>query len=212
MRIYALADIHGKPERIALIREKTADLKPDALVVAGDITNYFHSAEVIGQLNRLPVPILAIRGNTDLAKVDRLLDEHPNTSSLHLKMHEMSGVRFVGVSGTIPLPFNSRIRWREKGIFDTLAALINENAVLVVHCPPRGILDEVLGRFHAGCRRLHQLVLQQQPRLILCGHIHECPGVASIGHTTVVNCCLSRSGRGAVVEFDLDGPVKVEML
>ena len=41
MRIYAAADIHGKPEKIALVREKTEDLKPDALVVAGDITNYF---------------------------------------------------------------------------------------------------------------------------------------------------------------------------
>ncbi len=39
MRIYAVADIHGKPEKIALVREKTEALKPDALVVAGDITN-----------------------------------------------------------------------------------------------------------------------------------------------------------------------------
>ncbi len=43
MRIYAVADIHGKPEKIALVREKAEDLIPDALVVAGDITNYFNS-------------------------------------------------------------------------------------------------------------------------------------------------------------------------
>ena len=212
MRIYAVADIHGKPDRIALVQEKTAGLKPDALVVAGDITNYVNSADVVEQLNQLPVPVLAIRGNTDLAKVDRLLDDHPNTSSLHLKMHDVSGVRLVGVSGTLPVPFNSRIQWREKGIFDTLERLIDQDSVLVVHTPPRGVLDAVLGRFHAGCRRLHQLILTHQPRLVLCGHIHECPGVASIGQTTVVNCCLSRTGRGARVDFDLDGPVKVEML
>ncbi len=110
MRIYAVADIHGKPEKITLVREKTEDLKPDALVVAGDITNYF------------------------------------------------------------------------------------------------------FGRFHAGCRRLYHLVLHRQPRLVLCGHIHERPGIASIMQTTVVNCCVSRTARGAMVDFDPDGSPLVEML
>ena len=118
----------------------------------------------------------------------------------------------MGVSGTIPVPFGSRIRLREKGIFDILTALINKDSVLVVHSPPRGVLDMVFGRFHAGCRRLHHLVLNRQPRLVLCGHIHECPGVASIGQTTVVNCCVSRTARGAMVDFDSDGSPLVEML
>jgi Icc-related predicted phosphoesterase len=186
--------------------------KPDALVVAGDITNYFNSTNFIEQLNHMPVPVLAIRGNTDLSKVDRLLDYYPNTSSLHLKEQKVNGVKFAGVSGTIPVPFDSRIRLREKWIFDALAGLINEDSVLVVHSPPRGILDEALGRFHAGCRRLYRLVVQRQPRLVLCGHIHERPGIAAIGQTTVVNCCLSRTGRGAMVDFDPAGSFKVEML
>jgi len=212
MRIYAVADIHGKPEKIALVREKTEDLKPDALVVAGDITNYFNSVDVIEQFSHMPVPVLAIRGNTDLSRVDRLLDDYPNTNSLHLREQKIKGVSFVGVSGTIPVPFDSRIRLREKGIFDILTALVNEDSVLVVHSPPRGILDEVFGRFHAGCRRLYHLVLHRQPRLVLCGHIHERPGIASIGQTTVVNCCISRTGKGAMVDFDPDGSPLVEML
>ena len=85
MRIYAVADIHGKPEKIAQVRKKTEALKPDALVVAGDITNYFNPVDVIEQFNHMPAPVLAIRGNTDLSRVDRLLDDYPNTTSLHLK-------------------------------------------------------------------------------------------------------------------------------
>ena len=212
MRIYAVADIHGKPGKIALVREKTEDLKPDALVVAGDITNYFNSVDVIEQFDHMPAPVLAIRGNTDLSRVDRLLDGYPNTTSLHLREHKIKGVGFVGVSGTIPVPFGSRIRLRQKGIFDILTALIKEDSVLVVHSPPRGILDEVFGKFHAGCRRLYHLVLHRQPRLVLCGHIHERPGIASIGQTTVVNCCVSRTARGAMVDFDPDGPFRVKML
>lgn len=212
MRIYAVADIHGKSDRIALIKEKLSHFKPDALVIAGDITNYSNSAAVIEQFNNMPVPVLAIRGNTDLPGVDRLLDHFPNTTSLHLKKHKIRDIDFVGVSGTIPVPFSSLISIREKKIMNALSARINENSVLVAHPPPRGILDEAFGRFHAGCRRLHQLVLQHQPKLLLCGHIHEAPGVASIGKTQVVNCCVTRNGNGAKVDFDSDGSLKIEML
>ena len=212
MHIYAVADIHGRPEKIALVREKTEALNPDALIVAGDITNYFNSTDVVAQLNHMPVPVLAIRGNTDLEKVDHLLNDYPNTSSLHLNEQKIKGQKFVGVSGTIPVPFSSRIGLREKSIFNTLDALVDDSSVLVVHSPPRGVLDEAFGRFHAGCRRLYQLVAQCQPRLVLCGHIHERPGIATIGQTTVVNCNIARTGRGAIVEFDPEGSLEVKML
>ena len=114
--------------------------------------------------------------------------------------------------GTMPVPFSSRIGLREKSIIQTLEALVDDSCVLVVHSPPRGVLDEAFGRFHAGCRRLYQLVVQRQPRLVLCGHIHERPGIATIGQTTVVNCNIARTGRGALVDFDPVGSVKVEML
>ena len=212
MRIYAVADIHGKPEKIALVREKTEALKPDALILAGDITNYFNSNDVVEQFNHMPVPVLAVRGNTDLEKVDHLLNDYPNTSSLHLKEQKINGQKFVGISGTIPVPFRSRIRLREKSTINTLEALVDDSSVLVVHSPPRGVLDEAFGKFHSGCRRLHQLIVQCQPRLVLCGHIHERPGIAAIGRTTVVNCNIARRGRGAMVELDPEGSLKVEML
>jgi Icc-related predicted phosphoesterase len=212
MLIYAVADIHGKPGKIALVREKTEALNPDALIVAGDITNYFNSTDVVDQLNHMPVPVLAIRGNTDLEKVDHLLNDYPNTSSLHLNEQKIKGQKFVGVSGTIPVPFSSRIGLREKSIIHTLEALVDDSSVLVVHSPPRGVLDEAFGRFHSGCRRLYQFVAQCQPRLVLCGHIHERPGIATIGQTTVVNCNIARTGRGAIVEFDPEGSLEVKML
>jgi Icc-related predicted phosphoesterase len=213
MQIYAVADIHGKSDRIALIKEALCHCRPDALVVAGDVTNYSDSAAVIEQFNNMPVPVLAIRGNTDLPIVDRLLEHYPNTASLHLKKHEIAGVGFIGVSGTIPVPFSSRISIREKKIMGMLSAMINDNTVLVAHPPPWGVLDHVFGRFHAGCRRLHRLVVQYQPRLLLCGHIHGSSGAASIGKTRVVNCCVTRNSRGAKIEFDSsNGSLKIEML
>jgi Icc-related predicted phosphoesterase len=105
-----------------------------------------------------------------------------------------------------------QIGLHEKRIIHTLEALVDDSSVLVVHSPPRGVLDEAFGKFHAGCKRLHQLIVQCQPRLVLCGHIHEHPGIATIGQTTVVNCNIARKGQGAMVELDPEGALKVEML
>jgi Icc-related predicted phosphoesterase len=120
MLIYAVADIHGKPDRIEKIRHNISEVSPDVLVVAGDITNIRNSAAVIKQLSALPVPVLAIRGNMDLPRVDGLLNQYPNTVCLHLKEHTFGGIRFVGVSGTIPLPLSSKLGFAENRIIKKL--------------------------------------------------------------------------------------------
>ncbi|MDM8550225.1 metallophosphoesterase [Desulfobacterales bacterium HSG2] len=212
MRIYATADIHGRKKRITLIRNNIFKHKPDVLVIAGDISSCIRSARIIAQLNDMPVPVLAIRGNTDLAGMDRLMEEYPNISSLHLREVAVNGVCFTGVSGTIPLPFHSRIGFREQSVMKKLEPLVKRYSVLLAHPPPYRVLDEVIGRFHAGSRRLHELVLTRQPALLICGHIHERRGSAFVGKTLVVNCSMGRTGAGAIITFDPNREIKVEML
>ena len=66
MRIYAVADIHGKPDRLERIEYQIAAIHPQLLVVAGDITNYVSPIRTLSRIGALPVPVLAIRGNSDL--------------------------------------------------------------------------------------------------------------------------------------------------
>jgi len=212
MRIYAVADIHGRSDKIALIRGNTLQLNPDVLVVAGDITNYTGSAGILAQLNDIPVPVLAIRGNTDLSRVENLLENFPNISPLHLKQVTIGSTPFVGVSGCIPMPFSSRICLNQMQVIEKLKPLIKSNSVLVAHPPPWGTLDEVLGRFHAGCRSMTRVIKKCQPMIMICGHIHERPGSVFIGKTLVVNCALGRNHAGAVIELDNENNLKVEML
>ena len=212
MRIYAVADIHGRSDKIELIRSNTLQLNPDVLVVAGDITNYTGSAGILAQLNDIPVPVLAVRGNTDLSRVENLLQYFSNISLLHLKRVTIGGTPFVGVSGCIPIPFSSRICLNQVQVFEKLKSLIKSNSVLVAHPPPRGTLDEVLGRFHAGCRSLTKVIKVCQPMLMICGHIHERPGSIFIGKSLVVNCALGRNHAGAMIELDNENNLKVEML
>lgn len=213
MRILAIADLHGRPEVLDRLRRRTAALRPDLVAAAGDLTGFFRPGRVIGALDRLGAPVLAIRGNSDLGRVEALLDAGRNTESLHLRVREKNGVRFVGVGGTVPLPFRNRVALREEASLARIAPLVTPETVLVAHPPPRGVLDEVAGRIHSGSAALARLVRKRRPALLICGHIHERPGVARLGETTVVNAAAGWSGKiAAWIDYEPGRRPKVEML
>ncbi|MDP2947543.1 MAG: metallophosphoesterase [Nanoarchaeota archaeon] len=71
--------------------------------------------------------------------------------------------------------------------------------ILVCHQPPYGILDKVnfpgipknwIGK-HAGSKAILNYIKTYQPKIVLCGHIHEAKGKAKIRKTVVYNlgCC-----------------------
>jgi Icc-related predicted phosphoesterase len=210
--IYATADLHGHLDRLDLIADHVTALKPNVLVIAGDITGHREPAAYIRRLNDLPVPVLTVRGNMDAQETERLLEQCPNVMSLHQKKVTINGVSFVGMGGTIPVPFSSRICLREKQMIEAMDHLIKTDSVLVVHPPPYGTLDEGFGKIHAGSRGLRRLILEKQPRMLICGHIHEKPGWAYVEKTLVVNCSMGRSGAGALIVLSGDTAPMVRML
>jgi Icc-related predicted phosphoesterase len=210
--IYATADLHGHLDRLDRITDNIVALKPDVLVIAGDITSHREPAAYIRRLNDLPVPVLAVRGNMDAQETERLLEQCPNVTSLHQKKVTINGVSFVGMGGTIPVPFSSRICLREKHMIEAMDHLIKTDSLLVAHPPPYGTLDEGFGNIHAGSRGLRRLILEKQPKMLICGHIHEKPGLALIEKTLVVNCSMGRSGAGVLITLSGDTAPMVRML
>jgi len=201
MLIYAVADIHGKKEKLNRIQNNIAAYQPDIVIVAGDITNYFYPARVVTALNMLPVPVLTVRGNSDLPVVERLISNSSNVHSIHGKAYREKGFHFIGMGGTVLLPFRTRVCFREKDKFREIASSLTDQSILVMHPPPFGVLDRVAGRVHAGSRNIHGLIMQKQPMLFLCGHIHEDVGSCLIGKTVVVNCSIGRGGEGAMIQL-----------
>lgn len=64
--------------------------------------------------------------------------------------------------------------------------------VVIAHAPPFGVLDRSdYSNSHVGSKILLRAIKKYQPKLVLCGHIHEGKGKAKIGKTTVINagCC-----------------------
>ena len=70
-----------------------------------------------------------------------------------------------------------------------------EQAVLVVHSPPKGYVDEVHGR-HLGSSSVLEAIERKHPVLVVCGHIHQCwGGEAAIG-TTIGAASAQSMGAG----------------
>jgi Icc-related predicted phosphoesterase len=90
--------------------------------------------------------------------------------------------------------------------------------ILLCHQPPYGILDKVnfpnapknwQGK-HAGSEIILNYIKKKQPRLVLCGHIHEAQVRKMIRKTEVVN--LGCSGGYGIFEFNDKHKPRVELV
>ncbi len=184
-RFLAVADIHSGAAAIQTICEEVKRHAPDAIIVAGDLTNYGDASEVQRVLDSLPGRVLAIPGNLDVPRAFEAGIARSHAENVIGQRIEVHGV------GVIGLPSRA-----------VMQATLGD--VLVVHEPPWGLLDDVGGGRHIGFREHLDALHRLQPKVLLCGHCHESPGVVTHGGTIVVNCTLGSSGRGALVEFDGD--------
>ena len=62
-----------------------------------------------------------------------------------------------------------------------------DTEILITHGPPLGFLDINREGEHCGSKALYDFIMDRQPKLVVCGHIHEGYGLAFIENTLVVN-------------------------
>ncbi len=208
MRIYGVADIHGSQYRLNIILEKILDLKPDLVVVCGDITQFGPADVAKNFLDQISVDTIAVHGNIDPDNIgEGILDS--KAEYIHLKQVTRHDVSFIGIGGGLGL-VDSNILIDAKGLEKPLGELLTPSTVLVTHVPPYNTMDRVFIGQHAGNKDLRELVDEFQPRLVLCGHIHENPGFIVINDTVVVNCSMGKKTAGACI--DVNNLIKVKIL
>jgi Icc-related predicted phosphoesterase len=208
MKILAAADLHGSQYRLNLVLHHITAEKPDLVVLCGDLTQFGPGQVATNFLNQLPVETLAVHGNIDSADVPQAIDNSTATN-LHLKQVVRHGTWFIGIGGNLPSSL-SDLEIRDGTSAQPLKAVLSEASVLVTHVPPYKLQDRIFLGTHGGSKALRALVDAASPLLVLCGHIHEDPGVTVSGRTTVVNCSLGKRTEGALVE--ISDSVTVRML
>lgn len=191
MLIYAVADIHGQRERLARIEEMVTLMSPDALVIAGDITAYPGDRETLHRLDRLPCPVLFVPGNMDPHSLYDTPDGFLRLVSVYRKGICLHGLQFYGPLAAPPE---------------------HSSGVLISHYPPWGILDTGFDGFSGGSRDVRRYVLEQRPKVLFCGHIHEQRGIATLNGTLVINCSMGTKGNGALLKIGEKSDFRAELL
>lgn len=200
MKVLAVADIHGSQYRLNLMLKNVATYQPELVVVCGDITQFGPGELATTLLNQIPVQTLAIPGNIDTFDVDEGITKS-NATNLHQRRVVVQGIPFVGIGREIPTPLKDLMIVDGKAQ-KHLQEIVDSTSVLVTHYPPFKLQDKIFIGTHGGSKELRSLVDTSKPLLVLCGHIHEDPGMTQTEKTTVVNCSLGKRTEGAIIEID----------
>jgi Icc-related predicted phosphoesterase len=187
MRILAFSDLHCDLAVAARLVEQSREA--DVVVCAGDLASVHRGLEeTVAALRPIAVPTVIVPGNNetemDLRSACR---DWTQATVLHGEGCDLDGVPFYGLGAGVPVtPWD----WSFDLTEEEAAAMLEEcppGAVLVVHSPPLGHVDESNGR-HLGSAAVRDAIASRGPRLAVCGHIHESWGSESkIGETRVLN-------------------------
>ncbi len=206
MKLLVLSDLHGDYSHVGSILDQAGDF--DAILIAGDITNFGPDEHALELLEMFDEPVFAIPGNCDNPSILRVLDE--NTINLHNSSHTLQGLTFVGLGGSNPTPFNTPFELSEKKIGEYVGMLLsrlNGRTILLSHAPPLNTTDRV-PRGNVGSEALARFLGRLD--LIVCGHIHEARGSVCVKGTCVVNPGAASKGHGALITIKDD--ISVEFI
>ncbi len=201
-----LGDLHDKAARLGDIRGLE---EADGIIVTGDLTvtgGVAQARKVLEKLARYNPVIYAQIGNMDRAEITEWLAEQGwNT---HLCVRELApGVAIMGLGGSTFTPFGTPSEFPESRFADWLEHMWRDarkyrHVVLSTHTPPHDTLCDIVGDgTHVGSSAVRDFLLDAQPDVCLCGHIHESRALDRLGRTALVNPGAFATGGYAVLRL-----------
>jgi len=208
--VLLIADLHGQFGKI----DSFLELNPEAVFIAGDITNMGPADTIDDVLSRIDVPCFAVPGNCDPRDTVEAL-EHSDAVCLHGSRMNLGQITLVGLGGSNPTPFNTPFELTDKQIDDLLTRAMGKmekatHNVLLVHAPPYGALDKPAGE-HVGSRSIQKHMKSFD--LVCCAHIHEQRGMTEVDGVKIVNPGPAMDGYCAMLHFGAEPKdIRIEML
>lgn len=187
MKVFAFSDLHhSRSKAEALV---AASQEADLVIGAGDFCNMRQNLPgAMSLLAGIKVPFVLVPGNAESA--DELRDAaHQGWTVLHGEAAEIDGLHLFGLGYGIPVtPFGD---W-SCDITEEAASKALDSCeavdILITHAPPKGVADLTSSGQSVGSLAIHNAIARLQPRLAICGHIHDSWGRSGqIGATKVVN-------------------------
>jgi len=132
----------------------------------------------------------------------------------NLQLYPHGGLMLASIFHTAESGFDEKnrkhyLKWHKKQESELLARKSRNLDLMITHCPPYGYFDVVkyagknpINGWHVGFKPYTEYIRKYQPRIFLCGHMHEHQGIRRLGRTTIISHGAAYLGRGAVIEFN----------
>jgi hypothetical protein len=148
-------------------------------------------------------------GNDDPWECDRIISEFSFASNPDLRPTRLADYNVVGESGAVKGPYDCPRDMGEERLKERITSKLqplnsdHRNSIFVFHCPPKDTpIDQAYAAdktertassaghavlISAGSETIKDVIERYQPLLSLHGHIHEAPGMCTIGRTLCLN-------------------------
>ncbi len=212
MKVLALTDIHGEYDlALTIIQKESADV----VIIGGDLTTIGSVKEAehaLHQFRTSAMHVLCVAGNMDLPQHDDLFVKLG--CSLNGRGTTIDGTGFFGVSAAPHSPLHTPYEISEEEIATRIAKGFEDVKnvafkVFVPHAPPYGTkVDIIHAGFHVGSTAVREFIEDEQPDVVICGHIHEARGQDVLGKTKIVNCGTASHGYYSVINIQTKLSIK----
>lgn len=186
MRILAFSDVHCDTDACAALLAAAPDA--DLIIGAGDFAQRREGlAQTMALLEPFAAKAVYIAGNNETPDELRAAT---SARVLHGEMIDWQGVRIFGIGGAIPALNITAFESFDISEVDAAPLLAQGDCVdiVVTHSPPKGVVDVMDGRGSMGSVEVQKAIERLQPKLVFCGHIHDCWGQrGKIGQSEVIN-------------------------
>ncbi len=204
MKLLCFSDLHRDKE--AAQKLVVASSEADCVIGAGDFATCRNGIEdTLDILAAIEKPAVLVAGNGE--SFEELREAAKGWKSAHV-LHgtgcQIKGVDFWGVGGGIPVtPFGDWSYDFDESQAEQMLASCPPGAILVVHSPPLDTVDHDSSGRVRGSRSIREAILSKQPKLVVCGHIHEDWGKqVDLGPTRILNA----GPLGVVMQLDASPP------
>lgn len=198
MKVLVLSDLHGANDKLDLLDKEFKNA--DAVIFAGDYAECFKNETGKPALEKLCSKhdtIFSVLGNCDNPDFIEELENQDVCVEKNITYFE--GLNFAGSGGASYFTGKTEFERTEEELLSDFDIVLNteeqtndkdlwNSVVLISHNPPKSnICDKVNEQIHAGSQQFTDFILEHQPLLVVCGHVHEGCGQELIGNTVVIN-------------------------
>ncbi|HET7410395.1 MAG TPA: metallophosphoesterase family protein [Paracoccaceae bacterium] len=186
MRILAFSDMHLA--RHCADKVCAAAGEADLVIGAGDFAVQRNGlADAMTMLAPVLPKAVLVPGNAE--SIEELRAAAGPATVLHGDAVERDGVRLFGLGYAVPVtPFGPWSCDMAEAEAEAMLAAMEQADILIVHSPPRGLGDRTAAGASVGSTAIRAAIERVQPKLALCGHVHDSWGVSGmIGETRVHN-------------------------